>query len=234
MHVLFKAVLFGLLFTIDRMSCANLANKYLVNIHLDGDCDDSNIDRCLERIVEKLCRPSSAVNCFLKYKVVGDFQAVFALNVRNAIILDRRINSIGRLGFRKVQTIPLLDYGVFCKSVLKVEDALVENVNETLLMYDLEALWIEVNIEFTGLNGTEVIDLWKREAESVLQTIGSGVHLVPLKVSGDKSAHFFATLTTTQIESIFFLNPLFDENGDRVKVNIKTVLQLLPPTPAQT
>ncbi|WAQ93473.1 hypothetical protein MAR_005944 [Mya arenaria] len=192
MHVLFKAVLFGLLFTIDRMSCANLANKYLVNIHLD------------------------------------------ALNVRNAIILDRRINSIGRLGFRKVQTIPLLDYGVFCKSVLKVEDALVENVNETLLMYDLEALWIEVNIEFTGLNGTEVIDLWKREAESVLQTIGSGVHLVPLKVSGDKSAHFFATLTTTQIESIFFLNPLFDENGDRVKVNIKTVLQLLPPTPAQT
>ncbi|XP_052760237.1 uncharacterized protein LOC128203033 [Mya arenaria] len=133
-----------------------------------------------------------------------------------------------RKGFTDIQTFPLVSYAAFAQ-FLGVESDLTASVDKSILTDDIQALWCEVNIEFTGLNSTQAMDLWKREAEAVLNLIVAGVHLVPLKLSGEKTVHIFIKLPVTAVEGPFFTNPLFDENGDKMKVRCKTVLQINQP-----
>ncbi|WAR14269.1 hypothetical protein MAR_004374 [Mya arenaria] len=111
---------------------------------------------------------------------------VQALDVTNAADLDECLTNITRKGFTDIQTFPLVSYAAFAQ-FLGVESDLTASVDKSILTDDIQALWCEVNIEFTGLNSTQAMDLWKREAEAVLNLIVAGVHLVPLKLSGEKT-----------------------------------------------
>ncbi|XP_045198990.2 uncharacterized protein LOC123553316 [Mercenaria mercenaria] len=222
-----------LMINIDDAESVNTTQRYFItidigNARVNGQYGVDN-RRSLNLIENTLCetRPprnsENPVTCFLKFKIVGEPRVFVVVDVLDSMELERRLRSLIRSSTFRYESEPLIDYVKFATEILGIDPTLAVLEGNTLRNIP-EALWCEFNINFGDKNATEILSIWKQEAEVVFQARKSGTPTEVFKTLGERTVHLMVEMDATAFDQLLFGTPFNQQIPNTLSTTCKTIV----------
>ncbi|XP_021344210.1 uncharacterized protein LOC110444123, partial [Mizuhopecten yessoensis] len=138
--------------------------------------------------------------------------------------LERNMGGLSRIGIFDVTCIPLSHYETFA-AALGVDQGLTKISPQPLTKKFI--YWLSFNVEYQGKTTAELLELWVKDATTVLSARAAGTQLDLYKVIAERKVHcFIGTDVPDEVDKLSFALPLMQENGANVQIECRAV-QLL-------
>ncbi|CAG5129684.1 unnamed protein product [Candidula unifasciata] len=206
-----------------KASCSNA--YYFLTISILPQKEGLDVVNIIRKISDLLVDCPSATKIIHKFKISAEARMIAMVEVSDIAGLERILLSIWKLGPVEIDSQPIILYETFAKN-MKIANDLCKPSSCSLAKEGI--YWLEFNIEYHGRTFDEFLEIWKKEAETVLTRRSKGEASLELfKCLAQRKVHvMFNTTDPAQLDLLSFQLPIMVENGVNIRVKSKGVQYL--------
>ncbi|BFZ11826.1 hypothetical protein BsWGS_14865 [Bradybaena similaris] len=199
-------------------SCNN--TFYFLTISVLPQKEGLDVVNLIRKISDLLVDSKPAFKIIQKFKVCAEAKMIVMIQVSDITGLEQTLRSIWQLGPVDIDSQPIIPYETFAKNMNIAGDLC--KPSSCGLAKDGN-FWLEFNLEYHGRTYDEFLEIWKKEAETVLTRRSQGEASLELfKCLAQRKVHvIFNIPDPAQLDLLSFQLPIMVENGVNVHVKSK-------------